>query len=78
MTNRLTLALAVMLGTLVFYFAATSGSARQRDTWEYSLQYTDSEGTLNKMGQDGWEVVAAYPLPTDKGGVRVIMKRRRG
>lgn len=71
------------LAAVLFLIAAlavaslTTSSARQRERWEYSLQYTDSEGTLNKLGQEGWEVAAVYTTG-EKGGVRVILKRRRG
>lgn len=75
MTHRLVVA-AIMLAALVC-FATLSATARQRDVWEYSLQHTDSEGTLNKMGQMGWEAVAVYELTPSPGSVRVLMKRRK-
>jgi hypothetical protein len=73
MRNRLAIAV-VGIVTLVLIGIGT-GSARQRDAWEYAVHTTDSEGTLNKWGQDGWEVAAAYPWGNE---VRVIMKRRKG
>jgi hypothetical protein len=74
MRTRIIVALFAIAALVIVSVA--SGAARQRDVWEYSVQYEDSQGTLTKMGADGWEVAAAYTT-ADKS-VRVIMKRRKG
>ena len=70
--KRWALAIAVIAGLIL---TAVSGSARQREAWEYTVQHTDSLGTLNKFGAEGWEAVTVYsPTPNT---VRVLMKRRK-
>jgi len=44
-------------------FAWTSYAAKENPTgakWEYKIAYTSSEDELNRLGREGWELVATY------------------
>lgn len=63
---------------IVFALVTVSGVAMahtqpQRPTWEYKVENGVSEGKMNSLGAEGWEVVAASNY---NGGMPYVILRR--
>lgn len=66
--------LLAVLTIVILGFGSLRGGARERQTWEYVVTDDVSAMELNRLGNEGWEAVAAAQVD---GRIRIILKRAK-
>ena len=74
-----TLVIVLSLGVGLSACSNTNAQSQNRNTpvkWEYmSIEYSTREQTLNELGAEGWELVAAAYI-NGNGRITVFLKRQ--